>query len=102
MPEAKEPNVATVTLQLSDKGTLTVPREFRKKYCLGEGETLTLVDLGGGNFLLMPGAPDAEGLTARMALTLAEDSLTLDDMRVLAEEREKYCREHLESKGLPG
>ncbi len=39
------------TVQIRKKGTLTLPMEFRKRYQLGEGDPVTLIDLDEGIFL---------------------------------------------------
>lgn len=44
----------TSTIQIRKKGNLTLPMKLRSKYGLGEGDVLTLIDLGDGSFLLTP------------------------------------------------
>ena len=43
----------TKTIQIRQRGTLTIPRELREKYGLAEGDPLTVVDLDGA-ILLTP------------------------------------------------
>src|SRR5438552_5918187 len=49
----------TVTIQVRGRGTVTLPATLRAKYCLDEGDPLTLVDLDGAvllspRFLVVP------------------------------------------------
>ena len=45
--------MATKTIQIRQRGTLTIPREIRDKYGLADGDPLTVVDLDGA-ILLTP------------------------------------------------
>ena len=45
--------MTTKTIQIRQRGTLTIPRELRDKYGLTEGDPLTIVDLDGA-ILLTP------------------------------------------------
>lgn len=45
--------MSTKTIQIRQRGTLTIPREIRDKYGLAEGDPLTIVDLDGA-ILLTP------------------------------------------------
>jgi len=42
------------TIQISSKGTITLPTQLRSKYGLEEGEAFTLIDVGDGSFFLVP------------------------------------------------
>jgi len=87
--------VAALTVQVRQRGTITIPRVLRRKYQLGEGDVFTLVDLGEGSLLLKRGQSEVERLGDQVATILAEEGVALDDMlQALDEERERYYREH--------
>lgn len=44
---------ATYTIQIRQRGVITIPNEVRKAYGLDEDDVLTLVDLGGA-FVMTP------------------------------------------------
>jgi AbrB family looped-hinge helix DNA binding protein len=67
---------ATRTIQIRQRGTVTLPAAVREKYGLGDGDPLTLVDLDGA-ILLTPKvltvpriAEELERLRKRKGLTL--------------------------------
>jgi bifunctional DNA-binding transcriptional regulator/antitoxin component of YhaV-PrlF toxin-antitoxin module len=84
-----------IAVQIRKKGCLTLPVELRNKYNLDEGDTLTLVDLGDGSFLLTPRVLQVNRLADRVAEKLYEANFSLDDLlTTLDDEREQYYREH--------
>ncbi len=55
---------------------------------------MTVIDLGEGVILLRPGVSKVDQLSRRIAQTLKEDNVTLDDLlETLDEERKKYFKE---------
>ncbi|MCC6301080.1 MAG: AbrB/MazE/SpoVT family DNA-binding domain-containing protein [Anaerolineales bacterium] len=87
------------TVQMRGKGTITFPAKLRKKYNLEDGEVMTIIDLGGGSFLLKPMVSRVSMLADRIAKRLKEDNVTLDDLlQTLDEERKKYYQEHYAKK----
>ena len=83
------------TLQIRKKGVITLPMELRRQYNLDEGDVLTLVDLGEGAFILVPQVSQVAAQGDRVARTLAEENVSLEDMLLaLDEERERYYQEH--------
>ena len=81
-------------LQIRGKGALTLPIELRRKYGLDEGDSLTLIDLGDGSFLLTPSVTHVDRSGDRVARILAERGVTEDDiLAALEEEREIYYQE---------
>jgi len=83
------------TLQIRSKGTITLPARLRKKYDLEEGDTLTLIDLGEGKFILKPNESKVAIIGDRIARQLKEENVTLEDLlATLDEERERYYKEH--------
>ncbi len=82
------------TLQIRSKGTITLPSALRKKYGLDDGESLTLVDLGDGSFLLVPKVSGVMRGGDRVVRKIKEAGITLDELfTTLDEERERYYRE---------
>jgi bifunctional DNA-binding transcriptional regulator/antitoxin component of YhaV-PrlF toxin-antitoxin module len=87
--------VNTATIQIRDKGIITLPVELRRRYHLGTGDVYTLADLGQGTFLLTPGTSKVAARGDQIAHLMAEHSVTLDEiLETLDQEREAYYREH--------
>jgi bifunctional DNA-binding transcriptional regulator/antitoxin component of YhaV-PrlF toxin-antitoxin module len=83
------------TLQIRSKGTITLPSSFRKKYGLDDGESLTLIDLGDGSFLLTPKVSRVMRDADIVARKVEEAGITLDELfAALDEERKHYYKEH--------
>lgn len=93
-----------LTVQLRQKGTITLPREVRRKYHLDEGDVFQVTDLGDGSLLLTPKVPPVAELGDKIARLLAEGGVTPDEiMRQLDEEREAFYQEHyVPAKPVPG
>ena len=85
--------MATSTVQIRKKGSLTLPMDLRQKYGVDEGDVFTLIDLGDGSFLLTPRVSQVNYLGNRIAEVIGEE-ITLDDLlKTLDEERERYYQE---------
>jgi bifunctional DNA-binding transcriptional regulator/antitoxin component of YhaV-PrlF toxin-antitoxin module len=83
------------TVQMRGKGTITFPAKLRSKYKLQEGEVFTIIDLGGGSFLLKQKVLEVDKLANRIAKRLKEENVTLDDLlQTLDEERKIYYQEN--------
>lgn len=83
------------TVQMRGKGTITFPAKLRTKYKLQEGEVFTIIDLGGGSFLLKPKVLEVDKLANRIAKRLKEENVSLDDLlQALDEERKTYYQEN--------
>ncbi len=83
------------TVQMRGKGTITFPAKLRTKYKLQEGEVFTVIDLGGGSFLLKPKVLEVDKLSKQIAKRLKEENISLDDLlQTLDEERKTYYREN--------
>lgn len=83
------------TVQMRGKGTITFPAKLRSKYKLEEGEVFTIIDLGGGSFLLKPKVLDVDVLSRRISKRLKEDNVSLDELlKTLDDERKNYYQEH--------
>jgi len=86
---------SVVTIQIRDKGVITVPVELCRQYDLDPGDVLTLIDLGGGAFLITPQVSRLARHTDQVAQVTSEQDVTLDELlATLDQERETYYREH--------
>ena len=83
------------TIQIRDKGVITVPAELRRQYDLNPGDVLTLIDLGGGAFLVTPQLSRLAREGDQVAQILSEGAVTMEEiLDTLEEERESYYRDH--------
>jgi bifunctional DNA-binding transcriptional regulator/antitoxin component of YhaV-PrlF toxin-antitoxin module len=83
----------TITIQLAQRGLVTLPKPLRDQYNLHPGDALTLLDLG-GVFVLSPQRSEVDELANQLAGELAERGETLESMLVaLRETRERYQAE---------
>ena len=81
------------TVQVRDRGVLTLPAELREKYGIQSGDTFRLVDLD-GMFVLTPMVPMVPELAREIERARIEAGLSTDDLlRSLREQRERYRRE---------
>ena len=81
------------TVQVRDRGVLTLPAELREKYGIQSGDTFRLVDLD-GMFVLTPMVPMVPDLAREIERARIEAGLsTADLLRSLREQRERYRRE---------
>ena len=79
-----------ITLQLAQRGILTLPKALRDQYNLQPGEIFTLLDLD-GVFVLMPGRSKIDYLSDRVRSVLEDQGETLESKMVaLREARETY------------
>lgn len=82
----------TITVQLAQRGVLTLPKSLRESYNLQPGDSFTLLDLG-GVFVLSPRHSEIDTLAERLTYSLTERGETLETMlQALREEREQYGR----------
>lgn len=82
------------TLQIRGKGTITLPAKLRKKYNLEEGEVLTIIDLGGGSFLLRPKTLGIDKLSQEIEKKVKEENISLDELvDTLQTERKRIFKE---------
>lgn len=81
----------TMTIQMAQRGLLTLPKALRESYNLKPGDSFTLLDLG-GVFVLSPRRSEIDALADRVVQELTEQGETLETMlRALREEREGYA-----------
>ncbi|MCC7119726.1 MAG: AbrB/MazE/SpoVT family DNA-binding domain-containing protein [Anaerolineales bacterium] len=82
------------TVQMRGKGTITFPAKLRSKYNLAEGEVFTIIDLGGGSFLLKPKVLEVDVLSRRIAKRLQEEDIDIENwLETLRQERKKLVKE---------
>ena len=82
------------TVQMRGKGTITFPAKLRDKYKLQEGEVFTIIDLGGGSFLLKPKVLEVDILSRRIAKSHKEDDFDIEEwLPIIREERKKIFQE---------
>jgi bifunctional DNA-binding transcriptional regulator/antitoxin component of YhaV-PrlF toxin-antitoxin module len=82
-----------MTLQIAQRGLITLPKALREIYNLKTGDELTLLDLG-GVFVLSPRPTQIDTLAEQIAQTLAARGETLESMlHSLREARENYDRD---------
>jgi AbrB family looped-hinge helix DNA binding protein len=79
--------MATMDLQMAQRGVITIPKSLRESYGLQPGDTFTLIDLG-GVFVLSPRRSEIDAIADKIAGQWAEDGETLETMlQALREER---------------
>lgn len=80
----------TISLQLGQRGVVTLPKSLRESYNLQPGDSFTLLDLG-GVFVLTPVRSQIDSLADHLTQALTEQGETLESMLLaLREERERY------------
>lgn len=91
------------TVQMRGKGTITFPAKLRSKYKLQEGEVFTIIDLGGGSFLLKSKVLEVDILSRRIAKRLKEDDFDIEQwLPIIKEERKKLFQEKYGNVKDPG
>jgi AbrB family looped-hinge helix DNA binding protein len=81
------------TIQVRERGVLTLPAELREKYGIRPGDTFRLVDLD-GIFVLTPMAPMVPELAREIERARIEAGMSTEDLlRGLREQRERYTAE---------
>jgi len=84
----------TVTVQIRDRGVVTLPSGLRKKYGVRQGDTFRLVDLD-GVFVFTPMAPMVPELAREIERARTEAGVSVDEMlKGLREQREQYYAEN--------
>lgn len=81
---------STITIQMAQRGVVTLPKALRDKYDLRAGDIFTLLDLGGA-FVLSPRKTEVDALADQISNSLFKSGETLESVLFhLREEREKY------------
>lgn len=85
--------MSTVTVQIRQRGAVTLPAKLRKRYNLDVGDTLTLLDLDGA-FFLVPRVSVVPKLVGEIEELRQKAGLSIDElMKGLDEERRRYYEE---------
>jgi bifunctional DNA-binding transcriptional regulator/antitoxin component of YhaV-PrlF toxin-antitoxin module len=81
------------TIQVRERGVITLPAELRDKYKIETGQIFRLVDLD-GIFVFVPMVPIVPELANEIERLRLEAGLSMEDLLVsLREQREKYTTE---------
>jgi bifunctional DNA-binding transcriptional regulator/antitoxin component of YhaV-PrlF toxin-antitoxin module len=81
----------TLTIQVAQRGLVTLPKILREAYSIKEGDQLTLLDLG-GVFLISPRRSEVDRLAEQISSGLQEQDESLESMLLaLREARQKYA-----------
>jgi bifunctional DNA-binding transcriptional regulator/antitoxin component of YhaV-PrlF toxin-antitoxin module len=81
-----------MTLQVAQRGLLTLPKSLREAYGIAPGDTMTLLDLG-GVFVLAPRPSEVDAIADRLAARWEAQGETLETMlQALREERAGHGR----------
>jgi AbrB family looped-hinge helix DNA binding protein len=82
------------TLQVRQRGTVTLPAELREKYGIQPGDTFRLVDLD-GVLILTPMVTMVPELAREIERARLEAGLSTEELlKGLREQRERYYREN--------
>jgi bifunctional DNA-binding transcriptional regulator/antitoxin component of YhaV-PrlF toxin-antitoxin module len=82
------------TVQVRQRGTLTLPAEIRQKYGIQASDTFRLIDLD-GILVLTPMVPMVPELAREIERLRVESGLSIDQLLMsLREQRERYHEEH--------
>ena len=85
------------TVQVRQRGTLTLPSELRAKYNIKPGDTFQILDLD-GILIFTPMAPMVPELAREIERTRIEAGLTVEELLAgLREQRERYHVEKYQS-----
>ena len=85
------------TVQVRQRGTLTLPAELREKYGIEPGDTFRLVDLD-GIFVLTPMVTMVPELAREIERARVEAGLSIEELLAnLREQRERYHTEHYDN-----
>jgi AbrB family looped-hinge helix DNA binding protein len=86
--------VKTTTIVIRKQGRWTLPAELREKYGVKEGDTFSLIDLG-GSFLITPRVSQVARLGDHIEQILRKENLVPDDfLQSQEDDREQYFHEH--------
>jgi bifunctional DNA-binding transcriptional regulator/antitoxin component of YhaV-PrlF toxin-antitoxin module len=82
-----------LTVQVRQRGTLTLPTELRERYDIRPGDTFRLVDLD-GIFVLTPMVTMVPELAREIEQARLEAGLSIEELlSTLREQRERYHQE---------
>jgi len=80
----------TFSVQVNQRGLVTIPKELRDIYAIKTGDQITLLDLG-GIFVLNPRRSEIDQLSDEIRTTLEAKGESLESMlQALREARQQY------------
>ena len=80
------------TVQVAQRGLITLPKTLRENYNIRPGDSLTLLDIG-GVFVLSPRRSEVDALADKLRTEWQDSGETLESMlQALREERAKYAK----------
>ena len=83
----------SATVQVRDRGVITLPADLRSKYDIQSGDTFRVVDLD-GLFVFTPMVPLVPELAREIEKARIEAGLSTEDLLAsLREQRERYYQE---------
>jgi bifunctional DNA-binding transcriptional regulator/antitoxin component of YhaV-PrlF toxin-antitoxin module len=83
------------TVQVRQRGTLTLAAELRDRYKIEPGDTYRVLDLD-GIFVLAPMSPMVPELARRIEQARRDAGLSIDDLMIaLREQRTRYATENV-------
>lgn len=81
----------TFRVQVVQRGLITLPKELREQNRIDEGDTLTLIDLGDGVFVMSPRRSRVDAIADKLAEAWQDSGETLESMlKTLREVRAEY------------
>jgi AbrB family looped-hinge helix DNA binding protein len=81
--------MASVTLQMTQRGIITIPKSLRESYGMKPGDSFTLIDLD-GVFVLSQRRSEIDAIADKVAAQWAEDGESLETMlKALRDERNR-------------
>lgn len=82
-----------LTIQVRERGVITLPAELREKYNIESGKIFRLVDLD-GIFVFVPMVPIVTELASEIERLRLEAGLSVDELLDdLRKQRERYTKE---------
>jgi len=80
----------TFSVQVNQRGLVTIPKVLRQSYTIKTGEQMTLLDIG-GVFVLSPRRSEIDQIADEIRTTLEAKGESLESMlQALREAREQY------------
>jgi len=80
----------TISIQVAQRGLVTLPKALREAYRIQQGDQMTLLDLG-GVFVLSPRRSEIDRVADQIGTTLAEKGESLESMlQAVREARQRY------------
>jgi AbrB family looped-hinge helix DNA binding protein len=72
------------TVQIAERGQITLPKALRDQYAIKPGDVYSVIDLGEGRLMLVPGPLSADRLADQIREQLESQGETLESMLKLA------------------